>query len=199
MVVTKVEPLFAENLESILDDSQTQAILEIFNKIGVNQWLAQNPFKKLALVEQSFIENAEVSGWYGYNTREAEISVIKNINQSGQQLDWGKVDKLSHTARTVLEAVQFTIIHELGHHVHNAYRQVNPLGFRQSMMAIRSNAVSNYAKLRDRPAEYFAETFVAWVLYRIELSVHDELGYAMIERALQALEIEVNEYDFNNR
>ncbi len=64
------------------------------------------------------------------------------------------------------------------------------------MQAIKTNGVSNYAKSAE--VEYFAETFVAWILYRTELAVNDELGYGMIQRALKALVIEVKEYDFGN-
>jgi hypothetical protein len=62
----------------------------------------------------------------------------------------------------------------------------------------RTNAISEYAKIQARPEEYFAETFAAWVLYRVELSVNDELGYGMMQRALETLGVEVQEYEFSS-
>jgi hypothetical protein len=132
MVAAEVKTPFAENLETALDDTQTQAILEIFDKIGINQWLAKNPFQKLHLVERSYVFRTEVSGWYDYRTREAEISATRNSDEWGQKLDWGKVQKLSQTGRTVLEAVQFTAIHELGHHIHAELNKRNALQFKLS-------------------------------------------------------------------
>jgi hypothetical protein len=197
MVAAEVKTPFTENLETVLDDAQTQAILEVFDKIEISQWLAQNPFKKLALVERSYVFNTEVRGWYDYVTREAEISATRDTGEWGQRLEWGKVQKLSQTGRTILEAVQFTGIHELGHHIHAELNQKNPLQFKLSLKMPQTNGISEYAKTPRRSEEYFAETFAAWVLYRVELSVNDELGYGMIERALKALGIEVKEYEFN--
>ena len=198
MVATKVKTPITRQLESMLDDTQTQVILKIFDKIGINQWLGKNPFKKITLVEQSYIANVEVSGWYDYNAREAEISSTKNSDEWGARLEWGKVDKLSHTGRTALEAVQFTAIHELGHHIHAELSKQNALSYKLSFQLPRTNGVSTYAKTPRRAEEYFAESFAAWVLYRVELSVHDQLGYGMIERALEALGIEVKEYEFSS-
>ncbi len=190
---------FAENLESTLDEHDTQVILEILGKIGIQHWLSDNPFKEIKFVNQSYLLGNEVNGWYSYQTRETEINVTRNQNDWGQSLDWGQVYSLSQTGRSRLEAVQFTVLHELGHHIHAMLYQNNANMFRQTMMTIRSNAVSNYAKTPQKPVEYFAETFVAWVLYRVELFVNDQLGYGIIQRALKALSIEVNEYDFNQR
>ncbi len=188
---------FAENLESTLSESDTEAILEILSKIGIQHWLSVNPFKEIKFVNQSFLFGVEVNAWYDYQTRETQISTVRTRQDWGEHLDWGKVNKVSQTAQSELEAIQFTLLHELGHHIHAHYRLANTLAFRQTMTIPTTNAVSNYAKTIDRPQEFFAETFVAFVLFRVELSVYDQLGYAMILRALEALGIEVKEYDFN--
>lgn len=64
MVAAEVKTPFADNLESTLSDHETQAILEIFEKIGIRSWLTQNPFKQIKLVGRSYILGTEVHGWY---------------------------------------------------------------------------------------------------------------------------------------
>lgn len=123
---------------------------------------------------------------------------LRNRGEWGENLDWGRIDKLSYTGRSEFEAVQFTVLHELGHHLHACLNQVNKLQFQFSLRMPRTNAVSTYAKKSVRPEEYFAETLAAWVLFRVELFIHDELGYGMIERALKVLGIEVQEYELSS-
>jgi hypothetical protein len=190
----------AENLESTLDDQQTQAILEIFNRIGIRNWLEQNPFKELKFVPKVYMEmdnvSVEVSGFYSYQQRKAEVGLLRDNEEYKKFLQWGRTQKLSHTGQTLLQAIQITLLHELGHHIHAQLREIGSSEFVVAMQLPRTNAVTNYAK-SPRPVEYFAETFAAWVLYRPQLSKRDTLGYAMISRALKILSIEVNEYEFN--
>ncbi len=190
--------LFAETIESVLNELETQAILEILIKIEISHWLEQNPFKHLAFVKKAYLNQTEVNGWYSYETRVCEVSTSRSKHEYTQNLNWGKTDKLSQTARTEQEAIQFTLLHETGHHIHAILQERNLLMYNLTLRATRTNAVSNYAKTPLRPREYFAETFVAWVLYRTELLVHDGLGYGIIERALKALALKVGEYDFGS-
>ncbi len=190
----------AEDLESDLDDSQTQKILEIFDKVGLSEWLVSNPFKKIKLTSKVYTQInhdfIEVNGLYSYQTMKAEIATSRDTTEYGHSLDWGRIDKISHTGRTALEAVQFTALHETGHHIHAVLRYLNKLQFVMTMNPVRSNAVSNYAKVAS-PIEYFAETFAAWILYRTESLIFDNTGYGMIGRALEAVALRVGEYDFN--
>ncbi len=199
MVIRRVNSPFANQIESGLRDDEVNAILEIFNRIGMRDWLQNNPFQKLKIEPYIFLwlgeKRIEVHGVYDFETKKASVATIRDSDSYAQALIWGKTDKLNHTGRTALEAVQFTALHELGHHVHGFLRDSNGLEFGSTQKLPRTNAVSNYAK--SVYTEYFAETFVAWILYRTELFVNDFLGYGMMLRALDALGIEVTEYDFN--
>jgi hypothetical protein len=190
-----VETLFANQLESVLDEAQTQAVLEILNKIGLREWLEQHPFTVLVFEEKVFIFEREVSGYYNYRTSEARIAVTREPTEYNQVLEWGRTDKLSNTATSLLQAIQFTLLHEVGHRVHAVLQKADVFGFEMSLRAVKSNAATNYAKTPASLVEYFAETFVAWVLCRTELFIYDNLGYGMIYRALRVLELEVREYD----
>jgi hypothetical protein len=191
------EKLYANEIISALSQTETNALQDIFNQIGLRTWVSNNKFSRLTFSQSIPFGKEFVNGWFDYQTREAQIATQRNEKELNQELNWGQVHALSHTGRTLFEATQFTLLHELGHHIHAALRENNLSIFQQTMMTIRSNAVSNYAKTPQRPVEYFAETFTAWVLYRVELSVNDQLGYGMMQRALDVLGLEVNEYDFN--
>ncbi len=199
MVIRSVNSPFANQIESGLGDGEVNAILEIFNRVGMRDWLQNNPFQKLEIAPRVFLwlgqKRIEVYGVYDYQTNEASIATTRDSADYAQALIWGRTDKLSHTGRTSLEAIQFTALHELGHRIHAILRDSNGVEFGSTQKLPRTNAVSNYAK--SVYTEYFAETFVAWVLYRTELFVNDFLGYGMMLRALNALGIEVIAYDFN--
>jgi hypothetical protein len=108
-------------------------------------------------------------------------------------MGWGRTFALSGVAKTAFEAVQKTLVHELGHHLHQKLSEVDFFRFQLTFKVIRSNAASVYAKTRFNPEEYFAETFVAWVFHRTDLIIFDELGYAMMQTALQVIGVEVHE------
>jgi hypothetical protein len=59
------------------------------------------------------------------------------------------------------------------------------------MMTPKSDALSQYGLINS--FEYFAECFVAHVFQRIELALDDQFGYAMIERVLARLGLEIKE------
>jgi hypothetical protein len=142
---------------------------------------------------QVFLGEIEVYGLYSYLERSAEISITREKSSFGQTLIWGAIDKLSYAAPNALSAVRYTMLHELGHHLHNNLRDMDSFQFALTIRAIRSDGVSNYAKKLAAPIEYFAENFLAWVVCRKALFQNDKFAYAMIEKALQTLELEVGE------
>jgi hypothetical protein len=186
---------FAKSIESILDERETYRLLNIVKQIGLAAWLEQNPFHKLEFLSKVFLYEQEVHGVYSYKNQIAIIGTSRDSFDYGHDLNWGKISKLSLTSKTVFQSVQFTFLHELGHHLHAFLYLQQPIEFDMSMRMVRTNAVSQYAKTPNRRVEYFAETFVAWVLYRTELLIFDEFGYGMMQRALRTLLLEVGEYD----
>lgn len=184
---------FAVVLESVLDQAQTLAVLDIFVQIGVAAWLEKHPIRRLGFQTQIVYQGRVLQGVYSYKDNTMEIAVTRAASSYGQTLEWGKTDKVSNTALTLHQAMQFTLLHELGHHLHAALLEYDRFEFAMTLRAVRTNAVSNYAKTPLEPIEYFAETFVAWVLYRTELLIYDNLGYGMIQRALKILALELEE------
>lgn len=179
--------VYPESRETIFE------ITAIFEEIGVDQWLTERPFIQLQFVNRCFLNDREVSGWYSYQHQTAEIALDRSFDCYGQPLEWGKIQVVSYVSDTLLQATQKTLTHELGHHIHMALRELDLSMFRQTMTTVRTDAISQYAKTISKPEEYFAETFVAWIFHRTELMEYDKLGYAMMERALKMLKLEVGE------
>ncbi len=196
-----METVFALHLESDLDEVQTQAILKIVYQIGMGDWLAQNPFTELQFLSSVYMEingfHIEVSGFYSYQQRSAEIGVSRDSSEFGRAFYWGQIEKMSQVAKNFQQSIQITLLHELGHHLHAELKELGSSEFGVALRLPRSDACSLYAKSL-RPVEYFAETFVAWVLYRNQLAKNDPLGYAMIDRSLGFLGLEVGTHEFDS-
>jgi hypothetical protein len=83
-----------------------------------------------------------------------------------------------------------TLVHELGHHIHNILEQVDIEMYLSTMRANRLAGGTLYAQKSRR--EYFAESFALYVYQHEALLGRDPSGYGMIESALKRLELEVN-------
>jgi hypothetical protein len=183
--------LYADVLVTELSPESVSQITEVFNRMGISDWLEQNPFSSLEFSRVIMDEGEEVSGWYEFATLKVAVALSKNQSEYEQELIWGQMSKVSTAAATPEEAVQRTLVHELGHHIHRKLGDIDPMQFNIIFRGVGSNAVSNYAKTRG--SEYFAESFSAYTFHRTELFFHDQLGYDMMERVLKALGIEVAE------
>jgi hypothetical protein len=188
--------MFAKHLQSHLEIHETIALLQIFSRVGIDNWLHDNPFSALHIRKDVMLHGIPVNGWFSYQENTATIATSRDSKEWAEQLVWGRTDRLSLTAPTAFEAIQFTLLHELGHRLHLALLFDAAL-FRMPWLLPRSDAVTNYAKSANAE-EYFAESFVAWIFYRTELFAQDQLAYAMIQRALDALGIEVFDLGYSN-
>lgn len=159
--------------------------------MGVSNFLERNPFSALEFWPTVVLEGKEVGAWYNYTTKSSAIALTKAQDEYGQELVWGRISKVSAVAHTPAVAIQRTLVHEFGHHIHRILDTVNPDQYIQTHLIPRSNSVSQYGMFN--PREYFAETFSAHTFHRTELLVYDQFGYGMMERVLRSLDLEVAE------
>jgi hypothetical protein len=183
--------MYAFEVFSDVSESETNAIFQVFETVGIAAFLQAHPFQRLSLCQDLTFQKQTVLGLYGYQTGEAEISVSRVATEYGVTYQHQRFWSISSLANTPLQAVQITCLHETGHHIHAYLREVDLQQFAQTMLLPRSNALSQYGTSRN--LEYFAECFAAFVFKRTELFTDDSLGYAMIERVLTRLEIVVQE------
>jgi hypothetical protein len=200
VVVTRVRMLdvaaeptdFASEVQSSLSDEELQEVVSIIDKMGIGDFLRENPLTSLKFAAEVFVNSKSVGGFYDFITSDIEVATSKDVDDYGQNLEWGKTSKLSATASTPLLAVQRTLVHEIGHHIHNQIKKLYPHRFRYTMNPVlRQNAASAYGK-RDN-IECFAEGFAAYVFFRTEFIVYDGVGFKSMEAALKELGLKVNE------
>jgi hypothetical protein len=182
---------FALEIVSVLDEEQTQFLLSAPRKIGLEGFLIQHPLKTIRFQNKVLYLESEVNGIYDFQTKEASIALLRNDSEYAKVYEKQRFWSLSVLAKTLPQAVERTLIHELGHHLHGILRDVDLPLFRSTMLTPRSDALSQCGL--QNSFEYFAECFTAHVFERVELMFDDQFGYAMIERVLARLEINLKE------
>ncbi len=188
----------ALQLKYTASSEQIKALLLIFDQIGIGHWLSENPFSSLEFRDTVVLNQYGVNGWYSYKDRNAQIALTRDKTSFGAALDWGQIQSVSTVSNSPFEAIGKTMVHELGHHLHNKLLLDFPELFGVTMRMIRSDAISNYAKSPRRPEEYFAESFAAWVFHRTDFVIFDQQGYATMNKSLDTLGITVKEYEFSH-
>jgi hypothetical protein len=186
-----VNTSFALQIRSELNQEQTEAFLQIPEQIGLTEFLKKYPLDSLSFAKTVMVDTREVNGVYNFLTQEVSISLVRSSSDFGQSYQKQRIWSISALARTREAAIQRTFVHELGHHVHRTLRELDISVFRFTMMTPRSDALSQYGL--DSAFEHFAESFSAYVFHRVELALDDSFGYAMIQRVLIRLGLELEE------
>lgn len=186
-----MKTLFAQQLESVLDQAQTQVLLDLPKRIGFSDFLVQHPLQKIVFAQKIIDNQVEVNGIYDYVLKIAEVSVSRAEIEYGWYYRKQDFWSISSLGINLQNAIERTFIHELGHHLHRVLREIDLPLFRSTMLFPVGNALSQYGLKSN--LEYFAENFVAYVYHRIEFLIDDQLGYDMLERVFRRLGLEIKE------
>ncbi len=182
---------FSQTFFSILPEEQTSKILAVLEEAGLEMFLQKYPFHSLEFRSDVRLKTSVVQGFYSYQTQDAKVNVDRDTNDFAATYKQQDFWSISSLAKTPIDAVRGTLIHETGHHIHNLLKSEQPDIFRHTMLMPRSSALSQYG-MQNNP-EYFAEALAAYVFQRTELLVQDKLGYDMIVLALNALNLQLKE------
>lgn len=132
-----------------------------------------------------------VSGmWKGSAARGMSIELSVSIHEKHIQFGaLGSAFVMSDMAPTSQQGLLRTLLHEFGHHIHRgdyftnrARANVVDATIGVAYRSPAANPVTRYA--RSSRAEYFAESFVAFVVDPTALMNHDFEGYRMVEDVL---------------
>lgn len=186
-----MQPLFAQQIESVLSSDETLAFLQICDELGLGTFLVQCPLSKISLVSQVLIDAKAVNGFYNYKTQELEISLFRTAQDFGHLYRKQRIWSISSLALNAKASIARTLVHELGHHLHRVLWDVDSTMFRQTMLIPTTDSLTQYGLLSAQ--EHFAETFAAFVFHRVELFMDDSLGYAMMTSVLARLGLEIKE------
>jgi hypothetical protein len=184
---------YARGIVTHLSQEQVDRITQVLEDIGAAQWLKANPFTQLELERQVMLNEVPVNGVYAYQTQIAQVATSRNSADYGHHFEWQGVFSVSSTAQTPLEAVQKTLVHELGHHVHSILGAIHQEEFEATLAMPFLFAGTQYGA--KRAIEYFPECFSLFIFYPTELLVRDPGGYVMIEKALDLVGLEVRQVE----
>lgn len=146
---------------------------------GLDKFLDVKPLKGLEFLPNLRGVLGEALGGR-YNRREQVVSVntMWPATTYGARFVPGEVETIAETARTSTEAMRYTFVHELGHHVHRQGGAAVDTIIEEAFVHPERNPITRYAK--DLPAEYFAECLAAYTFHRTALQAHDPVGYNMV-------------------
>jgi len=184
---------YALELETHLDAVLLARLTCIYEDIGASFWLAVRPLSRLELTREVWDEGVQVAGLYSYPARWMKVATRRVKTEYGKPWVWQGVYSVSSTATTQTQAVQMTLVHELGHHVHSVLGVLDEALFLKTMRANILQGGTTYS--RSRRTEYFAECFALYTFYSTELLLGDPEGYGMIELALERVGLEVKQHD----
>jgi hypothetical protein len=142
--------------------------------------LSSHPLGRLELSGR--VPNPTWNGSYRPVSRDLVVNSFRPPDSYGKEFDPQKIKSVSEAGRTLAEAIERSLYHELGHHILDA---AGP-EFRSQVMRLfatgRTSPISERAKIRA--AEHFSESFAA---YRFEDSFADKdpEGYHMVESILR--------------
>jgi SPP1 gp7 family putative phage head morphogenesis protein len=149
--------------------------------------LQRRPLNDLRLRPSVIHEGSKVNGLYWNGRRRLEVSTERLGPTFGRSFTPGESWSVSTSGTSQLDAVRRTLVHELGHHVHDSLGADGDQVVRAAFLRAQT-PVTKYASTNRH--EYFAESFAAFRYHRAQLKAHDPNGYAMVVDVLRLHGIE---------
>jgi hypothetical protein len=116
---------YANALETHVGQDHINRLTQVFIDIGVAHWLEEHPFSRLELTHAVVYRGQNVNGLYDFLQRTLKIATTRDSSEYGQTFEWQRAYSVSSTGKTPTETVQMTLVHELGHHIHNILGQTH--------------------------------------------------------------------------
>ena len=174
-------------LDTKLSRKATAQVLRGITRTGLGQYL-RTPGKALGEVKMGTLPK-DLMGQYDPLTKNLDLSVSRARGTYGTPWRAGKVATVSSSGKTRAEAMQRTLVHELGHHLVNV----------DDTQGIFQAALSAFQHPDARPIsrraaanwqEYWCESWTAFHYHRDSFKKYDPIGFKMVEDARAALGID---------
>lgn len=137
----------------------------------------------LALVEAE--GGTLLNGQYFLQRADLETAAIRGAQTYGQKFRPGVTWSVSAAAQNEDRAVERTLIHEFGHHVHVSLGRVSDDVVREAYTRASRAGLFITAYAGQSHYEYFAESFAAYRYYPASLKRYDPNGFEMVEAVLR--------------
>jgi hypothetical protein len=165
---------------SALTEKPTKEVLSALARDrGLVAILSSHPLGRLELSGR--VPNPTWNGSYRPVSGDLVVNPFRPPDSYGKEFDPQKIKSVSEAGRTLAEAMQRSLYHELGHHV---LRAAGPGAEQQIKKLLRSGRATPVSIRAGKDAmEFFSESFSA---YRFEDSFadRDPEGYHMVEAIL---------------
>jgi hypothetical protein len=173
----------ARSFYSALPEQPTRAVLQaLHSDPAVLSFLERHQLGRLEFSGR--MPEPSWRGWYDPGNQELVVNAFRSPDTYGKQFYFPELESVSFAGSNLVEALQRTLYHEIGHHL---LTFAGPEEIRQIERLRRSGrAFPVSQRATEGVYEYFSETFSA---YRFEDSLADKdpEGYDMIEQILRFL------------
>ncbi len=174
-----------QGLNSDLPPGDTDKVLHGGDRAGLSAFLKRHPVPGFDLKKDVVVGKEIALGHRDPNTGVLSITTKWYPDEIGHEFKAGLIEGVHSAAKTPLEASERTLVHELGHHLHNVGGKKVEALIQQAFAA--RNPITKYADINWK--EYFSESHSAWVYHREDLRLHDPVGFKMVEDVRKMLGI----------
>ncbi len=172
---------------SSLSAKDTREVLRGLNQAGLEEYLKSRPLKQLSVEPLPQPPKGFLAGQYDETAEELYLHPTRPKQSFGQGFNPKRLEAFSQTAPNKVQAIKYTLIHEVAHHL------LKDLIAREGWLKRLTTAFEqgNYISSRaaDGLEEYFCEGFAAHTFNLAALKNFDPTGYAIIEEARQELKL----------
>jgi len=165
-------------ISSDLSQQKTGEVLSALNRPEVLDFLKANPIDKITISRSG----GKQSGEYDWRHKTVAINSARKLGvQYGAEFHPGKSPTLSAATSDRLESMRRTLLQETAHHIENSVPGISKI-VRAAFASSSKSPITRYAGVNAE--EYFAESFVAYMIDRKMLADYDLNGSRMVEQAL---------------
>jgi hypothetical protein len=172
---------------SQLSARDTQTVLRGFNQAGLVDYLKTRPLQELSFAPLPQPQKGFLAAQYDEIEARLIVHPTRPAQTYKQAFKPQTLETFSQTARNRLEALKFSAIHEIGHHL------LADLRNRPGWLARLQQAAKKGLPISRRAAvdweEYFCECFSAYTFNPRALQAFDPVGYAIIKAAREELKL----------
>lgn len=172
---------------SRLSKSETEEVLRGLNQAGLTEYLKTRPLTELSFKPLPQPRKGFLAGQYDEIEQRLTVHSSRPSDTYRQDFRPIKLAAFSETAIDAIQAIKYSMVHEVGHHI------LGDLRLRSGWLGRIEQAFAKGGRISQRAAydweEYFCECFVAFMFNPGALRVFDPDGHAMIRAAREELKL----------
>jgi len=174
-------PLPYGSLRSDLSQERTREILRVLDRPEILDALKRN--KIMSIVLERLPEKSQ-SAYYDFAQKSITVNTARKLGiYFGEEWRPGRTGNMSAATKDKAESTRRALLQEIAHHFENGNTEVVRLrdaAFRDP----RKRPITRYAAADA--GEYWAESFVAYMVDPDALATYDPVGSMMVKKVLSA-------------